>query len=193
MAEYEFIPSWYVGVSSRRQKARLALGLRRAAHATPTLKAELPLAEDTYTAVYKVYLRRFEHLAKLNNTGELYSTVIAEKSARVLGMASLQLWHPSTLPLELADNGASAELSYWHRPVGGVEGVELGKQIIERITDEKVTDPVIAKQFWTVTLPNDTIKAEVLQETGFERVAAVQPFNLDDEVVVPRQLWAREA
>lgn len=163
--------------------------LWRAVRHNDDLLRELPLVRRNYGNLLRAQ-GRIPYIRKLV-AGEAYvAYLVKEEDGSTVGLATGQTHDPSPNPLS---GGRNIELSYWTKRYRTEEqAIAVGTEVM-RDTVQAVAQGLrlgADDMVWSVTLPDDMVKNEVLENSKFHPVAAAQPYELGDEVSEARQLWA---
>ncbi len=167
--------------------------LWRAWRYTPGLVRELPYPAEGYSNPIKAY-RRLARIARTAAEHNLSAYTISLVGADVttIGVATAQLAQPKpNLIEEQTEKLGGVELSYWHSLRSKGVSTEIGQMVVRTLREQKALIPGASglEVSWMVTLPDDVIKEEVCLASGFTPVDKPQPYDIEDMVSEPRQLW----
>ncbi len=149
---------------------------------TQDLRRELPYADRVYQSPIKAY-RRIGHVAAQMRMGKIDAHV-AKSGSKTQGVATRMLMGWNTQ----STNHNNYEISYWVRkqPSENV-AVDIGTSIVSFLLSQNV----YADTQWMVTLLDDRIKQQVCEANGMVAVGAPQLYDIEDGVILDRQLWVK--
>jgi len=175
----------------RFQRAKTAIGLRKAARATVDLQRELPYPAQGYGNPRRGYKRLGRIAATAESHGLKAFTIMENAPARrrlqAIGMATAQASVPRPNPTEMRHG---IELSYWHSSsVLQDFGSQVMDLLMAKVEAGAVSGSEANASLWMVTLPNHLRKASICEAVGMIAVEIPQVYHIDDGVTEPRQLW----
>ncbi len=152
------------------------------------LSRELPIPADGYRHMDSAK-GRLERIARNATRHHLAAYIIKSlESQDAIGMATAML---SGVPTSDEYKGG-VELSYWTSD--SYKNTETGQAIGSALVGRLAEVPGAARShggLWTVTLPDDQVKADVWGALDFQTLGPAQRYDIDDKVEEPRQLWVR--
>lgn len=162
-------------------RLELARGLVNAGKGAPELARAHPSDAEHYSGSFRAY-RHLGKVAARTADPAYVEYVINSTQEGVLGIAARRLWLPGS------NVTPGAEVSYWLGNVSKERATKIGKHVLYTLAEE-VERKHLANCVWSMTFPDDEVKAEALWGVGFTRFFDPTEFVSDDGISEARQLW----